>query len=121
MLADREHIQPDFLGLLRDRRDRVDPLRLARRLPRHGIPGDVTDREDPELHGLPPTLPACPRCSARAPIGICVCMYLNTESAGLFRGTAGAASTMARQARRRGGRPRVRETSRTRSPGRPPL
>ena len=76
--------------------DRVDPLRLARRLPRHRIPGDVTDREDPELHDLPPTLPACPRSSARAPIDICVCMYLNTESAGLFRGTAGAAATMAR-------------------------
>src|SRR6202034_1414435 len=66
VLADREHVKPDLLGLLRDLHDRVDPLRLARRLPRYRIPGDVADREDPELHGLPPT-------ELRY---ICVCIYL---------------------------------------------
>src|SRR5580658_10030122 len=54
MLADREHVEAHLFGLLRDLHDRVDPLRLARRLTRHGIPGDVADREDPELHGVPP-------------------------------------------------------------------
>ena len=54
MLADREHVKPDLLGLLRDLGDRVDPLRLARRVARHRVPGDVADREDPELHALPP-------------------------------------------------------------------
>jgi hypothetical protein len=58
MLADREHIKPDLFGLLRDPDDRVDPLRFARRLSRHWVPGDVADREDPELHGVPPALPA---------------------------------------------------------------
>ena len=51
MLANREHVKPDVLGLLRDLHDRVDPLRLARRLPRDRVPGDVAHREDPELHG----------------------------------------------------------------------
>src|SRR5215469_10402712 len=50
MLSDREHIQPDLLGLLRDLHDGVDPLRLTRRLARDRVAGDVTDREDPELH-----------------------------------------------------------------------
>src|SRR5260370_39527845 len=58
MLADREHVKPYLFGLLRDLHDRVDPLRLGRRLPRHRVPGDIADREDPELHGVPPTLPA---------------------------------------------------------------
>ena len=53
VLADREHVEPDLLGLLRDRHDGVDPLRLARRLARDGVPGDVADREDSELHGTP--------------------------------------------------------------------
>src|SRR5215471_3272 len=90
MLADREHVEAHLLGLLRDLHDRVDPLRLGRRLPRHRIPGDVTDREDPELHDLPPTLPAgisglAPAVRASAP-DICVCMYLNTRAAALFPG-----------------------------------
>src|SRR5947207_3069077 len=57
MLADGEDIQPDLLGLLRDPDDRVDPLRLARRLPRHRVAGDVTDREHPELHDPSPHTP----------------------------------------------------------------
>ena len=49
VLADREHVQPDFLGLLRDPYDRVNPVGLASRVPRHRIPGDVADGKDPEI------------------------------------------------------------------------
>src|SRR5262249_35071000 len=55
VLADREHVQPDLFGLLGDLGDRRDPFGLAGRLPRYRVPGDVTDREDPELHAMPPT------------------------------------------------------------------
>src|SRR6201999_2518211 len=50
VLADREDVEPDFLGLLRDLHRRVDPLRLARGLARGRVAGDVADREDSELH-----------------------------------------------------------------------
>src|SRR5262249_54481632 len=48
---DREHVQADLFGLLRDLGDRIDPFGLAGRLARYRVPGDVADREDPELHG----------------------------------------------------------------------
>src|SRR6202035_18273 len=51
VLADRENVQPDLFGLLRDLGDRIDPFGLAGRVARHRVAGDVTDREDPELHG----------------------------------------------------------------------
>ena len=76
VLADREHVKPDLLGLLRDRHDRVDPLRFARGLPRHRVPGDVAHREDPELHVVPPVLPR----RDGGPRDICVCMYLDNGS-----------------------------------------
>src|ERR1700677_1714727 len=50
MLTDGEHVEADFFGLLRDLHDGVDALRLRRRLSGYRVPGDVADREDPELH-----------------------------------------------------------------------
>ena len=37
MLADREHVEPDFVRALRDPHDRLDPLRLARRVAGDGF------------------------------------------------------------------------------------
>jgi hypothetical protein len=55
VLADREHVEADLLGLLRDLHDRVDPLGLAGGLPRDRVSGDVADREDSELHQCLPS------------------------------------------------------------------
>jgi hypothetical protein len=55
MLADGEHVEADFLGLLRDLHDGVDALGLGWRLAGDRVPGDVADREDPELHDGPPS------------------------------------------------------------------
>ena len=52
MLADREHVEPDLVRLVRDPHDRIDPLRLARRPARDRVPRHVAHREDPELHRL---------------------------------------------------------------------
>ncbi|MPN32254.1 hypothetical protein SDC9_179730 [bioreactor metagenome] len=50
MLANGEDVHPDLFGLARDLGHGVDPLRLAGRVARDGIAGDVADREDSELH-----------------------------------------------------------------------
>src|SRR3954451_2452623 len=57
MLADREHVEPDLVGLLGNANDRVDPLRLARRVAAYRVSCDVADGEDSELHRWPLCLP----------------------------------------------------------------
>ena len=51
MLARREHVQADLLGLERDGDHDLDPLVLADGLAGGGIGRDVADRENAELHG----------------------------------------------------------------------
>ena len=51
VLAGREDVEPDLLGLLGDRDRRLDPLVLGRRPSRGRVRRDVADGEDPELHG----------------------------------------------------------------------
>jgi hypothetical protein len=50
VLTGREHVQADFLDLLRDRHGGFDPLGLGRRPAGRRIRRHVTDSEDPELH-----------------------------------------------------------------------
>jgi hypothetical protein len=54
VLADREDVEPDLVRSSRDLDDRVDALRLARRVPRDRVRGDVADRENSELYSWPP-------------------------------------------------------------------
>jgi len=53
VLPGREHVQTDFLGLERQSDHPLDPLGFRRRAAGDGIGGDITDREDPELHEAP--------------------------------------------------------------------
>ena len=50
VLAGREDVEADLLGLQRDGDHRLDPLVLGRRPSGRRVGGDVTDGEDPELH-----------------------------------------------------------------------
>jgi hypothetical protein len=50
VLAGREHIQADFLGLERNRDHLLDALGLAYVAAPDGVGCHVTDCEDPELH-----------------------------------------------------------------------
>jgi hypothetical protein len=50
MLAGREDVEADLLGLLRDDRHRLDPLVPGRGPARNRVGGDIADGEDPELH-----------------------------------------------------------------------
>ena len=58
VLAGREDVEADLLGLQRDGDHRLDPLVLGRRPAGGGVGRDVADGEDPELHGCahPPRL-----------------------------------------------------------------
>ncbi len=50
VLAGREHVQADLLGLLRDRDRGPDPLVLGRGASGRRVGGDVPDAEDTQLH-----------------------------------------------------------------------
>jgi hypothetical protein len=50
VLAGREDVEPDLLGLLGDGHGGLDALVLGGRPAGGGVGGDVADREDPELH-----------------------------------------------------------------------
>jgi hypothetical protein len=50
MFTSREDVQPDFLGLPGDDHRGPDAIVLCWEQPGGRIPGDVPDREDPELH-----------------------------------------------------------------------
>jgi len=51
VLADGDDVEPDLLGLLRDRDGRLDALVLGGRATGGRVGGDVADAEDAELHG----------------------------------------------------------------------
>jgi len=51
VLARREHVEADLLGLLGDRDRVLDALVLGGRRAVHRVGSDVTDGEESELHG----------------------------------------------------------------------
>jgi hypothetical protein len=53
VLAGREDVETDLLGLERDPGHRLDPLVLARHAARRRVGSQVSDGEDTELHGRP--------------------------------------------------------------------
>ena len=50
MLAGREHVEPDLLGLEGEGDHLLDPLVLGDRVAGGRVGGDVPDAEDSELH-----------------------------------------------------------------------
>lgn len=52
MLADREDVEAGLLGVYGDTHERVDPLVLGDEHTAHGVPSDVADARNSELHGL---------------------------------------------------------------------
>jgi hypothetical protein len=50
VFANGHDVQADFFGMFGDGDEILDPFGLAGRLPGNGVPGDIADRENSDLH-----------------------------------------------------------------------